>query len=326
MKKKRENEQNTTESAELNSDAQQMDTHAEIASPSGPLPESPAEPQQSDLQSSPDAAKSKQTDSGDTPDNGQTSQTPESQSPTPEQTAAAVALVESKLEPVNAKIRDLKVARVGEDGAVEPVTSVFQVLPIEAIQEPRLEKFPCRICGEAFKDSAGLKRHTTRKHGEDAAATAEPTAAALAEPDGVRPERRAEPAAIISPAGTKQNPGVQMDAVALFDNFLAEILPPPLTEQERALLAMVDIKVEIPEWIFKYAVLGLILGPRVIDKIRALKRQFDADVAKQREIDAQAKREREMREAIARRQQVVQTEPVAAAPVAAAVEPAPAVW
>lgn len=214
---------------------------------------------------------------------------PEPAEPTAEQKRAAVELVAEKLAPVNAKVEALGLTRVDELGREEPVRGLFNVEALGS-DEPEPERWSCPVCQDTFKDGPGLKRHMTRKH-KDGATDPEPEA--TTDVASERPEKPAVPAADLVPNG-KGKAGIKMSAVQLFDNFLGELLPPPLTDNERELLSQVDVSITVPDWAFKWAVLLYILGPRLASKFKELKAKFDADVeAENRRLEDEDRRKRQ---------------------------------
>ena len=220
--------------------------------------------------------------------------------------AAALELVNKKIEPVNAAIKAAGVTHTDENGNTTRVESVFEVLPLET-NEP--DTFPCPVCSERFKDAPGLKRHITRKHDGNA----EPRGAAPAREvdvpadDGVRPERTA--------AVTPIESGFSIDAVDLFDNILAAHLPPPLTDFERDLLRQVGVKVTLSPKMFKFGVLAFIFLPRMMDKFTVLKARFDEQVREREAAQEAAKRrvaaEKHRQEAAERATIIAQAAPIA---------------
>ena len=100
---------------------------------------------------------------------------------------------------------------------------------------------------------------------------------------------------------------------------LAGVLPPPLTDEEQALLAMVKVEVTVPDWAGKWLILAYVFGPRLVSKFKVLKEKFDNDVAAEEAKLAAAKaRARAV-------QRATMPEPPPPAPVAPA-EPDPEQW
>lgn len=238
---------------------------------------------------------------------------------TDDQRAAAHAMVSAKVDELNnlvtTKAAAAGITRVDANGIDQPVTAVFHVEPL-VMEGAEPDKFTCPVCREEFKDSPGVKRHITRKHGGDATPTAATAAVAseqAPEDDGVRPVQRAD---VTVAAGDKG--GFKFGGAQLFD-MLAGVLPPPLTDEEQALLAMVKVEVTVPDWAGKWLILAYVFGPRLVSKFKVLKEKFDNDVAAEEAKLAAAKaRARAV-------QRATMPEPPPPAPVAPA-EPDPEQW
>lgn len=218
--------------------------------------------------------------------------------PTPEDTAAALAVVQGRLDTVAGQLDAAGVAIAGPDGKPVQAADLFGVKPAVA---PAAADHKCATCGLTFGDGPGLKRHQTVKHGKAAAAAPPPVV-----PQG-RPERKPQDAAP-PPPGAKASvvikpDGIDVDALEFFDKFLSPHLPPPLEDWERALLRKAPITITIPGWLFKLGVYGLILGPRLWAKFFVLKSQFDKEVQEQEAKDRAEARAREAQAQAARQEE-----------------------
>ena len=123
----------------------------------------------------------------------------------------------------------------------------------------------CEVCGVAVDTDKGLKIHKTRVHGKDGEKTVEE-----------RQDARIPQVEI-------QDKKLSLDACFMFDSIVAPVLPPKLTDEEKAMLRLTSFNIVVSQKAYDIIVLGAILAPRIKSRYSELQkwRETQAGKAKQ---------------------------------------------